>query len=403
MLLYNTLTATRETFAIPTDRPVTLYVCGVTPYDTTHVGHARTYLIFDVLIRYLRWQGAEVRYCQNVTDVDDPLFERARQEGISWHELAERETERFVHDCTALNMVLPTCFPRASEEIASMISIVEQLVELGHAYVREGNVYFDIHSDPDFGTMARMGYRSLLATANQRGNTPNDPRKRDPLDFVLWQTSAPGEPTWESPWGEGRPGWHIECSAMAMRYLGPQIDIHGGGSDLIFPHHACEIAQAEPVTGKRPFARFWMHVGMVHLEGEKMSKSQGNLVFIYKALQEHSADAIRWYLLSGHYRDIFDYENAEVMRLEEHVARLRMALKAKGGHATALDVSRKRDAFADALADDLNTPLALNLLNTIVNDILTSAETGHNVSTAQAMLAELAAMLGFRAGQEEHP
>jgi L-cysteine:1D-myo-inositol 2-amino-2-deoxy-alpha-D-glucopyranoside ligase len=402
MLLYNTQTATRESFTIPTDRPVTLYVCGVTPYDTTHVGHARTYLTFDVLLRFLRWRGAEVRYCQNVTDVDDPLFERANQQGVSWHELATRETERFVQDCAALNMVPPTYFPRASKEVVTMIPLVERLVELGHAYVKDGNVYFDIHTDPDFGKMARMGYDSLLTTANQRGNTPNDPRKRDPLDFVLWQASTAGEPAWESPWGQGRPGWHIECSAMAMHYLGPQVDIHGGGSDLIFPHHACEIAQAEPVTGKRPFSRVWMHVGMVHLEGEKMSKSQGNLVFIYKALQEHSADAIRWYLLNSHYRDIFDYEKADVMRHEAPVARLRDALRAKGGHATALDVTRKRDAFADALADDLNTPLALNLLSTIVNDILTSAETGHNVSTAQMTLAELAGMLGFHAGQGEH-
>ncbi|NJN67236.1 MAG: cysteine--tRNA ligase [Chloroflexaceae bacterium] len=398
MYLYNSFTATREPFVIPTaaERPVTLYVCGVTPYDTTHVGHARTYLVFDVLIRYLRWRGAEVRYCQNVTDVDDPLFERAERDGISWQELSRRELERFVSDCAALNMIAPTYLPKASEEIAAVIEMNEHLVRLGHAYVCEGNVYFDIHTDPNFGAMARMGYEAMLATANQRGNTPNDPRKRDPLDFVLWQTGKPGEPTWESPWGMGRPGWHIECSAMATRYLGPQIDIHGGGSDLLFPHHSCEIAQSEAVTGKRPFSRFWVHVGMVYLDGEKMSKSLGNLVLAHKALQEHQANALRWYLLHVPYRDIFPYERGEVGGAGGQAGHLHDALRATGGAATALDVSRAREAFGAALADDLNTPLALDVLTRTAHEVLRAAAEGRDIEAAQATLAELAGVLGFQ-------
>jgi L-cysteine:1D-myo-inositol 2-amino-2-deoxy-alpha-D-glucopyranoside ligase len=396
MFFYNSFTATKEEFVIPTGRPVKLYVCGVTPYDTTHVGHARTYIMFDTLVRYLKWQGAEVHYCQNVTDVDDPLFERAERDNIDWQSLAKRETERFLEDCAALNIDRPTFFPWASQEITTMIPIVEELVKLGHAYVREGNVYFQVRSDPDFGTMARMGYDEMLATANERGNTPNDPLKDDPLDFVLWQASKPGEPAWESPWGAGRPGWHIECSAMAMRYLGPQIDIHGGGNDLIFPHHACEIAQAEPVTGKKPFSQFWLHAGMVYLDGDKMSKSKGNLVLVHTALERHSANALRWYLLSVPYREPFYYNQDAVTGIESNIERLHEALTVTSGGDTPLDISRSRDAFDAALSDDLNTPEALDVLGIIVGNILVSADDGRDVSAAQRTLAELAAVLGLQ-------
>ena len=234
--------------------------------------------------------------------------------------LARRETAQFVSDCAALHMITPDFFPKASEEIDAMLPIIERLIELGHAYAGGGSVYFSVKSDPDYGAMTRMGYAEMLATANERGNDPADPNKRDPLDFVLWQAQGPGEPAWESPWGPGRPGWHIECTTMATRYLGPQLDIHGGGRDLIFPHHPSEIAQTEPVTGQRPFARFWVHGGMALLDGEKMSKSLGNMVFIRDALNEHSADALRWYLLSFPYRDDFDYERKGVVAAEGNVA-----------------------------------------------------------------------------------
>jgi L-cysteine:1D-myo-inositol 2-amino-2-deoxy-alpha-D-glucopyranoside ligase len=407
MFLYNSLTANTELFTIPTNRPVKLYVCGVTPYDTTHMGHARTYLVFDVLVRYLRSQGAEVEYCQNVTDVDDPLFVRARRDGLHWYDLAQQHLELYLADCAALNMLQPTYFPRVTEEIATIIPVVEQLVTLGHAYVREGNVYFDISSDPDFGMMARMGYEEMLKTANERGNTPDDTRKRDPLDFVLWQASQPDEPSWDSPWGAGRPGWHIECSAMATRYLGSQLDIHGGGSDLVFPHHSCEIAQTEPVTGLRPFVRIWMHTGMVGLHGEKMSKSLGNLVFVREALKEHSADALRWYLLTESYRADFSYERDGVVEAEAQIARLREALEpaahqrihpiAAGSDEsiTPLDLSRGREQFLAALDNDLDTPRALTILAQMTTDVLGAAVEGRDIGAAQATLADVASVMGF--------
>jgi L-cysteine:1D-myo-inositol 2-amino-2-deoxy-alpha-D-glucopyranoside ligase len=396
MRLYNTLAREKEPFAIPRDRPVTMYVCGVTPYDTTHIGHARTFLTFDVLLRYLRWKGADVRYCQNVTDVDDPLFARAARDGVHWQDLAKRQVAQLREDFAGLNLVPPTYFPWASEEIGAMIPIIERLVQLGHAYVVDGNVYFSIRTDPDFGKMARMGYEEMLATANQRGNDPLDPRKRDPLDFVLWKTGKPGDPTWDSPWGPGRPGWHIECSAMATRYLGEQIDIHGGGADLIFPHHPCEIAQTEPVTGKRPFARIWMHAGLVWLNGEKMSKSLGNLVFVRDALREHRADTLRWYLLSEHYREEFDYHRNALGRYAALVEELWRAVRARGGNGTALDLTRGFDELVASMDDDLNTPAALAVLHTMVGDTLAAAAEGRDVEHATALLREAATMLGFR-------
>ncbi len=395
MQLFNSLSRTKQRFVIPHNRPVTLYVCGVTPYDTTHIGHARTFLIFDVLVRYLRWKGAEVRYCQNVTDVDDPLFARARRDGISWQELSEQQVAQLQIDYQGLNILPPTYFPRASAEIGAMIPIISRLIELGHAYVAEGNVYFSVRTDPDFGKMARMGYEELLATANQRGNNPHDPLKRDPLDFVLWQTGAPDDPRWESPWGMGRPGWHIECSAMATRYLGDQIDLHGGGADLIFPHHPCEIAQTEPVTGKRPFVQIWMHAGLVWLDGEKMSKSLGNLVFARDALREHGADGLRWYLLSQPYREDFDYQPADLPAYVEFARQLRQAVSAEGGNGEALDLSQASAEFDAAMADDLHTPTALALLHMMAVAILSAASTGHNVTQASATLRDLALALGF--------
>jgi cysteinyl-tRNA synthetase len=348
-----------------------------------------------VLVRYLQAQGAEVHYCQNVTDVDDPLFARARRDGVSWQTLTEQQVAQLLEDYRSMNFLPPTYFPRASEEIGAMLPIIARLIELGHAYVVGSEVYFSIRSDPDFGKMARMGYDELLATANQRGNNPHDPNKRDPLDFVLWQNGSSDDPTWESPWGPGRPGWHIECSAMAMRYLGEQIDIHGGGADLIFPHHPCEIAQTEPVTGKRPFVKCWMHAGLVWLDGEKMSKSLGNLVFARDALRDHGADALRWYLLTQHYREDFDYHREAVINCEQIAFQLRQAVAARGGQASPLDLSVARDEFAAAMADDLNTPAALAVLHTMAGETLVAAAEGRDVTNAAASVRELALMLGF--------
>jgi cysteinyl-tRNA synthetase len=396
MQLYNSLTARKEEFAMPHDRPVSLYVCGVTPYDTAHIGHARTFMTFDVLIRYLHWKGARVRYVQNVTDVDDPLFERARRDGVDWRDLARDQVARFQADNAALNIQPPDVFPWASEEIPTMIPIIECLIELGHAYVREGNVYFSVRSDPQFGAMARMDYDEMLEVANQRGNNPEDSRKVDPLDFVLWQTGNPGDPTWDSPWGPGRPGWHIECSAMSTRYLGDQIDIHGGGRDLLFPHHPCEIAQTEPFTGHRPFARFWMHCGLVWLDGEKMSKSLGNLIFTRDALKLYSANTIRWYLLTTRYREDFSYERKAVPEAAHAVERLTMALRERSGNGPALDLNTEEKALDEALGDDLDTPLALQILHSMANAIHVAAATGRNILAAQEKLRDSATVLGFQ-------
>lgn len=400
MQLYNSLSREKEPFVIPQDRPVTLYVCGVTPYDTTHIGHARTFIIFDVLLRYLRWQGAEVRYCQNVTDVDDPLFERAKRDQIGWRELSEQQVVQLEEDFRGLNIVPPTYFPRASAEIEAMIPIIQRLIELEHAYVVDGDVYFSVRSDPDFGAMAHMNYNELLQTANQRGNKPDDPKKRDPLDFVLWQRGNPGDPTWESPWGAGRPGWHIECSAMATKYLGEQLDIHGGGADLLFPHHPSEIAQTEPVTGKRPFVQVWMHAGLVWLDGEKMSKSLGNLVFARDALQEHGSDALRWYLLSGHYRNSFNYQRADVTEFAQLAAKLQQATEASGGTGPTLNASEARTAFEAAMSDDLDTPAAFAVLSQLADATLEAAAAGDATGEAQTTLRELAGVLGLRLGVE---
>src|SRR6266436_7856078 len=284
MKLFNTLTQSLEDFVPLEDNLVRMYVCGITPYDTTHLGHAFTYVSFDTLIRYLEFSGYTVEYVQNVTDVDDDVLRKARELNMPWDELGRRETQRYLDDMDALNVRRPDVYARATEEIPTMIEVIQVLIARGYAYECGGNVYFSVKQDPDFTVMPHaLGlntYDAMLKIANERGNFPDDPHKKDPLDFVLWQAQAPGEPAWPSPWGPGRPGWHIECSALSMRYLGPQIDIHGGGADLAFPHHTCEIAQSEHFTGKAPFARFWVHTGMVHQDGEKMSKSLGNLTLV---------------------------------------------------------------------------------------------------------------------------
>lgn len=400
MLLFDTLRGQKVPLEIPRDRPLTLYVCGVTPYDTTHVGHAHTFLIFDLLIRYVRHQGGSVRYCQNTTDVDDPLFERAARDGVDWVELAQRETDQYVRDSRALNLIPPDFFPKASDEIAGMIPIIERLIELGQAYARNGHVYFDVSTEPTYGEMARLGgYAELLAQANERGNNPNDPNKDDPLDFVLWQRSRPGEPTWPSPWGEGRPGWHIECTTMATRYLGPQLDIHGGGRDLIFPHHPSEIVQTEPYTGKRPFVGYWVHGGLAWLDGQKMSKSLGNLVFIKDALKQHSADALRWYLLSFPYREDFNYIRSDVPQVEHKVGRLKAALAVTGGSGERLSAEPFHHAYFAALDDDLDTPRALAQIEALSTAVLEGASAGYEVAAAQTALREMAGVFGFWAAQ----
>ena len=394
MKLFNTLTQSLEEFVPLEDKVVRVYVCGVTPYDTTHLGHAFTYVSFDTLMRYLTYRGYTVHYVQNVTDIDDDILRKAREVGLAWDELGRRETERYLRDMDTLNVRRPGVYAHATQETPTMIEIISTLLARGNAYVSDGCVYYSVKSDPDFGIMARAiglnDYDSMVAIANERGNFPDDPRKKDPLDFVLWQAQAPGEPAWPSPWGPGRPGWHIECSAMSMKYLGPQIDIHGGGADLAFPHHTCEIAQSEHFTGKTPFARFWMHTGMVHQDGEKMSKSLGNLTLVSDLLKTYSADAIRTTLLNHHYRYPWECFPEDLQVATETVGLFQQVREIVGPNAQGED-HLLHDQFIAAMQNDLNTPQALLLLRKAAEAVAVNRDT-----STGAEIVRLASVLGLR-------
>jgi L-cysteine:1D-myo-inositol 2-amino-2-deoxy-alpha-D-glucopyranoside ligase len=394
MQLFNTQTGRVERFT-PRDGSVGIYVCGVTPYDTTHMGHAFTFLIFDILVRHLRHKGLDVTYVQNVTDIDDDILRKAKEVGLTWKELGDRETARYLQDMEALNWVPPDYYVRATDHVPEMLEITQALIEKGNAYESGGNVYFSVDSDPEFGKLSHIPRAEMLPIANERGNTPDDPNKRDPLDFVLWQRSAEGEPSWESPYGPGRPGWHVDCSAMASRYLGPSIDIHGGGYDLIFPHHESEIAQSENAFGVEPFARYWVHAAMVGYNGEKMSKSLGNLVLVSDALKNYSADAIRLYLFSHHYREPWVYDDTEVDQWQRVADDLIEAIEFDSyGIENEVDVSLERDRFLTAMDDDLNTPVAIAALQEIALAILESPE-DDDTRQAQRTLRELSGILGL--------
>lgn len=394
MQLFNTETGRVERFAARDGR-VGMYVCGVTPYDTTHMGHAFTFLTFDILVRRLRDLGLEVTYVQNATDVDDPLFAKARELGITWDELARRETAQYLRDMRNLNAVPPDHYVLASETIAEILALTGELVDKGFAYAAGGNVYFSVDADPDYGKLSHLTREQMLPIANERGNDPDDPNKRNPLDFVLWKASAEGEPSWDSPFGPGRPGWHIECSAMSSKFLGDSIDIHGGGADLIFPHHESEIAQSENATGVEPFARVWMHVGLVGYQGEKMSKSLGNLVFARDAIASHHSDAIRLYLFSHHYREGWEWFDHEMDAWDRAAEDLREAAAFPAyGVEEVLDVALQRDRFLHALDDDLDTPTAIEALAEIAAAILEAPEED-DVREAQATLRHLADLLGL--------
>lgn len=394
MRLYNSESRGIENFTVR-DGHVGMYVCGVTPYDTTHIGHAFTFLTFDILVRYFRHKGVAVTYVQNVTDIDDDVLRKAREVGMNWRELADRETRKFLQDMQELNAVPFDHYTAATDHIAEMHTITQRLLDEGLAYVVNGSVYFEVSKDAKFGKLSHLSLEEMLPIANERGNKPDDPNKRDPLDFVLWQAAAPGEPTWESPWGPGRPGWHIECTAMSTKYLGQSIDIHGGGGDLIFPHHECEIAQAENATGVKPFARFWMHVAMVNYDDEKMSKSLGNLVLAHDLLKTWSPDAIRLYLFSNHYRTEWEFLDEEMQRWSDAARALSVARYRQSGSASSgIEIEANRSAFVTALEDDLDTPAAIHELSAL-GEAISTASPEADVSHAQAALAELGNILGL--------
>ena len=389
------------------DRPVGLYVCGVTPYDTGHLGHAFTYISFDVLHRYLEYLGHPVTYVQNLTDVDDDLLRKARELGEDYLDLGNRHVTTFLTEMAALNWLPPDHFPRATQHIAQMQEIIAALLAREHAYAAEGHVYYSVASRPQFGELSHLPREAMLPIANERGNVPDMAGKRDPLDFVLWQPSAADEPSWHSPWGAGRPGWHIECSAMSMAYLGPQFELHGGGGDLVFPHHEAEIAQSEGASGTRPFVRYWMHAGMLRYGGEKMSKSLGNLVLVRDLLASYSGDAIRHYLVSHHYREEVDFDEADLDLSAARVASLRHAARIAEeleplapAHADpgTLEpvVAEHRARFLAAMDDDLDTPAALPELHALAGLARADADPELAVQ-AGWMVRELGArILGLR-------
>ncbi len=366
MRLYDT--ARRAVVPFEPGPVVTMYTCGITPYDATHLGHAATFMTYDILQRRLRDLGHETRCVRNVTDVDDPLLVKARELGIHYLDLAAAEVARFESDMDALDMIPVYSAPRATSAIGEIRKVVGQLLDAGHAYLADGAVFFDVSTYAAFGQISHYSASEMLAFAAERGGNPDDPRKRNKLDFILWQRSEDDEPAWDSLWGPGRPGWHIECTALARRELGDTIDLHGGGGDLIFPHHECSAAQSECLTGV-PLARHWMHGCLVWKDGHKMSKSLGNLVFISDLRKDWDPRAIRLMILAHHYRHDWSWAEdlmpAALARLERWTA--------AGEGAAALDGVRA------ALDDDLDTPTAVRLIDE-------AAAAGEGVSLAAALL-----------------
>jgi cysteinyl-tRNA synthetase len=397
MEIYNTLSARLEEF-VPAGDPVTLYVCGVTPYDESHVGHALSYIVFDVLRRYLEYKGYHVRHVQNFTDIDDKLIDRANRLGTTVAELAERYIQRYLEDMRDLNVLPATVYPRATQEIDKIIEIIQTLIDRGYAYPAEGDVYYRVRRKEDYGKLSHRTIESMIAEARVEAGEG----KEFAGDFALWKAAKPGEPAWESPWGPGRPGWHIECTAMSVKYLGPSIDIHGGGNDLIFPHHENEIAQSEAATGVEPFVRYWMHNGWMQFAGEKMSKSLGNFVTIRDALNAYGADALRLFVLSSHYRKPLTYSDEGMEAMQKGAERLRAAAHAsRSGPPAQLDLESYRRRLEEGMENDLNSAQGVAALFDLARDINRARAEGLDTGEAQALLRDLAAVFGLTLTEPE--
>lgn len=373
IMVYNTLTRRKEPLQPIEDNVVRMYVCGVTVYDSTHIGHARTYISFDVIKRYLLYKGYRVLHVQNFTDVDDKIIRRARELNISAKELAERYIRDFIEVSEALNLIPADSYPRATEYIPSMIEMIGKLIEKGYAYVTETGVYFDVSKFKDYGKLSHYSIEQLQAGAR----VEVDPTKRNPLDFALWKFFE-SEPKWDSPWGAGRPGWHIECSAMALTQLKETLDIHGGGSDLIFPHHENEIAQSEALTGK-PFARIWMHTGLLTVKGERMGKSLGNFIPVREMVNRVGPNALRLMFINSHYRSPLDFDENVVKNALDNLRLIESAFaeltfageRDGGGYAGEAEEFCKAvvEEFENAMDDDFKTPAALSSFMKLVREI----------------------------------
>ena len=397
MRLYNTLSGQVEEFEPADGNLVRLYVCGVTPYSSTHVGHALSYVVFDTLRRYLERQGYEVLHVQNFTDVDDKIIQRAGEAGVAEDELVEEYIGDYFRTMDALNIKRAGEYPRATREIPRILDAIAGLIDSGHAYAAAGDVYFRVTSKDDYGKLSHRTLDNMIAGARIQV----DENKEHPMDFVLWKGAKAGEPSWESPWGPGRPGWHIECTAMSLEYLGRQVDIHGGGQDLVFPHHENEIAQSEAYTGAKPFSRFWMHNGLLQLGSDKMSKSLGNLVSAAEALERYHPDAIRLYFLSSHYRSPLAYSDEGAAAIARSLERLRHALTPgdgdgdDNGAGNPVDPAPYAARFYAAMDDDLNTPQAVAALFDLARDINRGRDAGRGIAAAQQTLRELGDLLGL--------
>jgi cysteinyl-tRNA synthetase len=373
--IYNTLTSAKEDFIPLQPGKVSMYVCGVTVYDNCHIGHARANVAFDVVFRYLRHAGYDVTYVRNYTDIDDKIINRANRDGVPFNVISERYIKAFDEDMARLNLALPTHQPKATEYVDEIIALVEKLVELGAAYPADGDVYFSVEKYDSYLKLSKRNLEEMQAGAR----VDIDERKRHPMDFALWKEAKPGEPYWSSPWGKGRPGWHIECSAMSMKLLGDTFDIHGGGKDLVFPHHENEIAQSEAASGK-PFVRYWMHNGFVNINSEKMSKSLGNFFTIRDILERYDSEVLRFFLLSAHYRSPIDFSDQNLADAESGLDRIYSALagmeeilaksadtapagSSPGGNEAVEELteklSRLHARFCEAMDDDFNTALAI--------------------------------------------
>lgn len=401
--VYNTLTRQKEAFETIEPGQVRMYVCGPTVYDNAHIGHAMSALVFDILRRYLEYRGYQVRHVMNFTDVDDKIIRRANERGVDPQDLAEHYIREFRQNLEDLHVLPATANPRATQEMDQILNMIQGLIAKGFAYEAGGDVYFRVQRDPDYGKLSGRHLEDMQAGARiEIGEL-----KEHPMDFALWKAAKPGEPAWESPWGPGRPGWHIECSAMNLNHLGEQIDIHGGGNDLVFPHHENEIAQTESLTGKF-FSRYWIHNGMLQLSGEKMSKSIGNLVTIKDFLEVHEADVLRFMVLNSSYRGPLTYNDDVVAQSERALERLRSAMRpALSNHDTApAEVqdslvrarSTAHQGFQEAMDDDFNTAGALGILFDLVRAINQARDAGvgsEKLQAAQDTLVELTGVFGL--------
>ncbi|MBT2968726.1 MAG: cysteine--tRNA ligase [gamma proteobacterium symbiont of Ctena orbiculata] len=389
--LYNDLSNRKETFQPLEAGKVRMYVCGMTVYDLCHLGHARVMVVFDVVYRYLRASGYEVNYIRNITDIDDKIINRANEKGVHFADLTKEFIQAMHQDADALGVLRPSDEPKATEHMDEILAMITRLIDKGHAYaVENGDVYYDVRSFSDYGKLSGKSIEDLRAGARVE---PGDV-KRDPLDFALWKGAKPDEPAWDSPWGRGRPGWHIECSAMSTKALGDSFDIHGGGADLTFPHHENEIAQSEGATG-HPFVKYWMHNGFVRINDEKMSKSLGNFFTVREILEHYRAEEVRYFILTSHYRSPLNYDTEHLDNARAALTRFYTALRGLPESATAVDESYV-NRFRDAMDDDFNTPEALAVLFDLAREINRLKETDSKAAASlAAQLRELGGMLGI--------